>query len=167
MSLCRQNFSKAAEDTLNLQINAELTASYVYQSMATHFDRDDVALPGFRDFFAKSASEEREHAQKLIDYQNLRGGRVIFDNIPKPPNSWDTPLHALEAALALEKSVNEKLLHLHKVASDNVDPQFTDFLEGEFLKEQVQAEKELADLITNLRRVGEGLGVYMFDKNLH
>lgn len=42
-----------------------------------------------------------------------------------------------------------------------------DFIEGEFLKEQVEAQKMISDMITNLRRVGgDGLGLYLFDKNL-
>lgn len=41
-----------------------------------------------------------------------------------------------------------------------------DFLETEFLQEQVDAIKEIADHVTNLKRVGDGLGVYMFDKQL-
>ena len=42
------------------------------------FDREDQALPGFSKFFRKASDEEREHAQKLIDYQNMRGGKVVF-----------------------------------------------------------------------------------------
>lgn len=41
-----------------------------------------------------------------------------------------------------------------------------DFLESEYLQEQVDAIKEIGDHLTNLRRVGEGLGVYIFDKEL-
>ena len=32
---------------------------------AFHFDRDDVALPGFHKFMLKQSDEEREHAQKV------------------------------------------------------------------------------------------------------
>ena len=39
-----------------------------------------------------------------------------------------------------------------------------DWLESEFLDEQVKAIKEISDHITNLKRVGPGLGEYMFDK---
>ena len=42
--------------------------------------------------------------------------------------------------------------------------QFMDFLEGEYLKEQVDAIKEISDHVTNLKRVGPGLGEYMYDK---
>jgi ferritin heavy chain len=59
------------------------------------------------------------------------------------------------------------LLELHaKVTSFN-DPQFCDFLESEFLKEQVESMKEISDMITNLERAGDGLGTYIFDRNLH
>lgn len=40
----------------------------------------------------------------------------------------------------------------------------TDFLEHKFLEEQVKSIKELAGFVTNLKRVGTGLGEYMFDK---
>merc|ERR1711976_512348 len=89
-SMARQNFSKACEDALNEQINAELYASYSYRAMAAYFDRDDIALPGFRDFFKKSAEEETEHAQIFIDYLNQRGGRVSFKPIASPKNEWTT-----------------------------------------------------------------------------
>ena len=42
----------------------------------------------------------------------------------------------------------------------------SDFLEGEFLQEQVDAIKELGEYITQLKRVGPGHGEYHFDKEL-
>ena len=48
---------------------------------AYYFDRDDVALPGFHKFFKKSSEEEREHAEKLMKYQNKRGGRIVLQDI--------------------------------------------------------------------------------------
>lgn len=81
VSRVRQNFAAASEEGVNQQINLELYASYVYMSMAYHFDRDDVALPGFHKFFRKMSDEEREHAEKLMKYQNSRGGKVILRDI--------------------------------------------------------------------------------------
>jgi ferritin heavy chain len=48
---------------------------------AWYFDRDDVALKGFHKFFSESSKEEREHAEKLIKYQNRRGGKVVLQQI--------------------------------------------------------------------------------------
>ena len=71
-------------------------------------------------------------------YRNMRGGRVVFQNITKPnTDDWNTALDAVEASLELEKSVHESLLALHKNAEEHSDGQLTDFIEGEYLKEQV------------------------------
>lgn len=40
-----------------------------------------MALPGFSKFFKNSSDEEREHAEKLMKYQNKRGGRVVLQDI--------------------------------------------------------------------------------------
>merc|ERR1712137_318816 len=111
-------------------------------------------------------STAAEEAQMFIDYLNKRGGRVVFKPIAAPKNEWTTALEALEDALALEKDVNAKLLRMHGIADAANDAQMTDFIEGNFLNEQVDAIKELADMITNLKRVGDGLGVYLFDKDM-
>lgn len=165
MTLCRQNYTEECEAALNKQINMELTASYIYMSMAYHFDRDDVALEGYHKFFKHQSDEEREHAEKLMKYQNKRGGRLVFHDVAKPTQiEWKNAVDALEDALALEKKVNESLLAIHKIASDKDDAHLTDYLEEEFLDEQVQSINQIAKLITNAKRCGTGLGEYQFDK---
>jgi ferritin heavy chain len=168
LSQVRQNFHADSESAINAQINMELRASYVYQSMAFYFDRDDVALSGFSKFFKHNSDEEREHAEKFMSYLNKRGGRVVLKDVSKPANNeWVNGLAALEAALALEKEVNQSLLTLHGVATTNSDPHLTNFLEGKFLDEQVESIKKIGDLITRLKRAGpEGLGEYLFDKDI-
>ncbi|MBN3315623.1 FRIM protein, partial [Atractosteus spatula] len=150
-------------------INMEFYASYTYQSMAYYFDRDDVALKGFYKFFKENSEEEREHGEKLMAFQNKRGGRVVLENIKKPErDEWGSGLEAMQAALELEKKVNQALLELHKLASDKVDPHLCDFLETHYLDEQVKAIKKLGDHITNLKKMGapsNGLAEYLFDKH--
>jgi len=169
VSQCRQNYHSESEAGINRQINMELYASYTYQSMSFYFDRDDVALPGFAKYFNKASEEEREHAEKFMKYQNKRGGRIVLQDIKKPDrDEWGTGLEAMQVALQLEKSVNQSLLDLHQVAGSHNDAQMCDFLESEFLEEQVKAIKEIGDHITQLKRVGPGLGEYLYDKeNLH
>ena len=168
MSLARQNFHAETELALNKQISMELYASYVYQSMAYYFDRDDVALPGFYKFFKHQSDEEREHAEKLMKYINKRGGRVALQDVKRPTNDeWTNGLNALQTSLDLEKRVNQSLLDLHALASTHNDPQLCDFIEGEYLKEQVDSIKQISEMITRLKRAGaEGLGEYLFDKDL-
>ncbi|XP_043289562.1 soma ferritin-like [Venturia canescens] len=168
MSRPRQNFHVECERAINKQINMELYASYVYLSMAYHFDRSDVALPGLHNYFKKASDEEREHAMKLLTYQNKRGGTIVMEDIKVPSKSdWGTAKEAMTEALDLEKQVNLSLLELHALGSSHNDPNLLDFLESEYLQEQVDAIKEISDHITNLERVGEGLGVFVFDKELN
>ncbi|XP_053122309.1 ferritin heavy chain A-like [Hemicordylus capensis] len=168
-SQVRQNYHHDCEAAVNRMVNMELYASYVYLSMSSYFDRDDVALRHVAEFFKSQSHEEREHAEKLLKFQNQRGGRVFLQDIKKPErDAWGTTLDAMEAALQLEKNVNKALLELHRLAGDNGDPHMCDFLESEYLEEQVKAIKVLGDYITNLRRLGAsqgGLGEYLFDKH--
>jgi ferritin heavy chain len=44
---------------------------------------------------------------EFVKYQNLRGGRVVLQDIIKPvKDEWGSALEALQAALDLEKRVN-------------------------------------------------------------
>lgn len=165
MSLIRQNFDQLSEDAINKQINMELHASYVYLALAYQFDRHDVALKGFFEFFRSNSDEERGHAQKLMKYLNERGGDIKLEPVQPPAKyNFTTGLEAMTAALDLEREVNESLINLHELAAKVGDAHLTDFLEEEFLDEQVKSIKAIGDHITNLKRVGPGLGEFHFDK---
>ena len=169
-SLARQKFVDECEAAINEQINVEYNASYAYHSLYAYFDRDNVALKGFAKF-KESSDEEREHAEMLMEYQNRRGGRVRLQSIVTPLTEFDhsekgDALYAMELALALEKLVNEKLHNLHSVATRCNDPQLSDFVESQFLQEQVDAVKKISEYVTQLRRIGKGHGVWHFDRML-
>ncbi|XP_059175570.1 soma ferritin-like isoform X2 [Physella acuta] len=123
MSLARQNYLEECEAGVNKHINTELNASYIYSSMAFHFERDDVALPGFFKFFKKLSDRGRERAEKFMKYQTKRGGRIILQDV-----------------------------------------KLDEFVEEEFLEEQVDSIKLIASYVTQLTKAGPGLGEYLFDK---
>jgi len=88
----------------------------------------------------------------------------VLQQLAKPTqDEWSSPLEAVSAALELEKTT---LLNLHKIAGERTDPQLCDFLESNFLEEQVHAIKELAEMVTKLKRAGSGLGEHILDKEL-
>ncbi|XWS60001.1 hypothetical protein CRYUN_Cryun08bG0170600 [Craigia yunnanensis] len=170
-SLARQKYTDECEAAINEQINVEYTVSYVYHSLYAYFDRDNIALKGLAKFFKESSEEEREHAEKLMEYQNVRGGKVKLHSILMPPSEFEhaekgDALYAMELALSLEKLTNEKLLSLHNVAEQNNDAQMAEFIEREFLSEQVEAIKKIAEYVAQLRMVGKGHGVWHFDQRL-
>jgi ferritin heavy chain len=72
----------------------------------------------------------------------------------------------MELALSLEKLNFQKLRELHDVAAEANDAQMCDFIEGTLLAPQVQSVKEVAEYVSQLRRVGKGLGVFEFDRYL-
>ncbi|KAJ4840495.1 Enoyl-CoA isomerase/hydratase fer4 [Turnera subulata] len=161
LSLARQNYSDMCEAGINEQINVEYSVSYVYHAMYAYFDRDNVALKGIAKFFKDSSLEEREHAEKFIEYQNKRGGKVKLQSMLKPLSEFyhadkGDALYAMELALSLERLNNEKLQNLHKLASDNNDLHLMDFVESEFLTEQVESIKKLSEYVAQLRRLGKG-----------
>ena len=163
--LARQNYNEECIAAINKQINMELYQSYVFTSIAMYFNRDDVARPGIHKFFLRYSREVREHAEKLMEYQNKRGGRIILQDIKKPEkDDWGSPLEAMEYALQIEKGHYKEMLKLHEIAEKHGDKELMNFIENEFLHEDIELMKKLGDHISNLERVGHGLGEYQFDK---
>uniref|UniRef100_A0A8C0HDF1 Ferritin n=1 Tax=Chelonoidis abingdonii TaxID=106734 RepID=A0A8C0HDF1_CHEAB len=136
-------------------------------------------------FQREQSHKERERAEKFLKYQNRRGGRIILQDIKvrnqsgckrrisgnkhKPErDEWGNSQEALECALQLEKTLNEALLDMHKLATEQNDPHLCDFLKSDYLEEQVKAIKQLGDHLTNLKRLEvpqNGMGEYLFDKH--
>ena len=73
-------------------------------------------------------------------------------------------VYAMELALSLEKLTNQKLLNLHTIAQEANDGQMTDFIEGNFLTDQVQAIKKVSEYVSQLRKIGQGHAVWNFDQ---
>lgn len=171
-----KNFScwnSECENYVNKQINVELDASHQYLSLYNYFNRDDVGLENVANFFKKCSEEEREHAFKFIDYQNMRGGKVKLNTInqynyePVGDDIKSDVLKAFELVIQLENIVYQHLLKLHIIGEKCNDPQFCDFIEGEFLKEQVEGIYDLNKKISVLKRIGsDGHGIWEFNNKL-
>uniref|UniRef100_UPI00398F1C59 ferritin, heavy subunit-like n=1 Tax=Pristiophorus japonicus TaxID=55135 RepID=UPI00398F1C59 len=132
-----QNCEDAANKQANKQLNMELYSSYVYLSI-------DVVLRHFAEFFKEQSHEEREHAEKLMEFQNRRGGWIILGDVKKPEqDEWSNGLEAMQRALQMEKNVNQSLLDLHKLSSEDRPSCNCDFLETHYLDEQVKMIKKL------------------------
>ncbi len=151
--------------------SVEYNVSYIYHSLYAYFNRDNVGLPGIAAHFKRESAEERAHAELLMDYQCLRGGRVALRPLAAPLAEFGhgekgDALYAFELALSLEKLNFQKLRALHEVAERHGDSQMCDFVEGALLADQAASVKEVAEKVAQLRRVGQGLGVFQFDAAL-
>ena len=165
--ICR-NYSTEVEAAVNRLVNMQLRASYTYLSLGFCFNRDDVALEGVGHFFRELAKEKREGVERLLKLQNQRGGRALFLDVQKPSqDEWGKTQDTMEAALLVEKNLNQALLDLHGLASARRDPHICDFLENHFLDEEVKLIKKMGDHLTNLLRLAgpqAGLGEYLFER---
>lgn len=64
----------------------------LFRFQGSHFLQDKVNRPGFAKFFLESASEERQHALKLMEYLLMRGELTTHDEFNK---IIDSPVSAL------------------------------------------------------------------------
>lgn len=156
--------NKAVEDALNEQINAEMASAYLYLSMAAHFEAE--RLPGFARWMRLQAQEELGHGMQFYDHLVDRGGRVLLAAIDRPPSDFGTPLAAMERVLEHEQRVTAAIHALYDLADKEGDHASRPLLLS-FISEQVEEEKAAAQIVDQLRMVGEQRGPLLFiDRHL-
>ncbi len=141
--------SKKLSDAFNAQVNAELWSSNLYLSMAVYFKK--AGLNGFAHWMEKQATEEWEHAQKMIDYAIDRGGDIEIGQINTVPTTWASVPEVFEEVYKHECHVSELIDKMVNIAEADKDHASRDFLFG-FVREQVEEEssaKEIVDLLKN------------------
>lgn len=90
-----------------------------------------------------------------MEYLNLRGGAVVFTGISGVDlnylnDSSNDILFSFKKALNMEQKVYQSLLEVHKISEECNDPQFTDFIESEYLEEQINSINLISKYITQL-----------------
>ncbi len=155
---------KPMQDAMNEQINKELFSSYLYLSMAAHFE--DKNLAGFAHWMRTQADEEREHGMKFYDFILERGGRVMLKGIDAPRTEWSSSLEIAEEVAAHEAKVTASIYELYEIAMQEKDYPAQVMLQW-FISEQVEEEKNAAELVANLRLIEDrGTAVLMLDHRL-
>jgi len=140
------------EEILNSQLNFEIYSSYIYFSMSAYFNH--LNLPGFASWMQAQTQEELVHAMKLYNYINEKGGRIKIDQVPKPPEEWDSPLAAFEHALSHEKIVTGRINNMVKLADELKDSDTHNALQW-FVKEQVEEEESVGKVVQKIKQTGD------------
>jgi len=164
---------------MRAQIEEELKASMQYLAMGAHFSRDVINRPGFAQLFFNAATEERDHAIKLISYLLMRGeltenvSELIKKQYIPATTSWAYGVDALRDALKLEAFVTKKIRGVIKTCEENEssynDYHLVDYLTGDFLEEQYHGQRDLAGKVSTLDKMMDKhgpLGEFLFDKKL-
>ena len=153
---------KRIEEAFNIQINAELYSAYLYLSMASYFEAQN--LPGFANWMRVQFQEEQFHAFKMFDFINERGGRVILTKIDGPKVEWENVIDVFEEVLAHEQHVTSLINNLMDIAIDERDHATRSFLNW-FVDEQVEEESTAEAIIAELKLIdGKGNGILMMDR---
>lgn len=155
---------KKMEDAFNDQINKELYSEYLYLAMKGFFA--ELNLPGFVNWFDVQVQEERAHAIGMFDYVFERNGQVKLEAIEKPELKGSTPLEIFEQVLEHEEFVTSRINALMDVADEVKDRAALSFLDW-YLKEQVEEESNVGNVLATLRLIGDDKkALFMLDKEL-
>lgn len=149
------------------QVAMEIEAFYAYQALASFFEHPDRALLNVAKYFRVMAAEEIEHSKKFEDYLILRGVQPAFRDLKAfNPDKNLTLQQAFEQALKFEQTVFASIRKIHDCANEAGDGHLTTFLEDVFYEEQLHAEQELNGCLTVIKRLGAGVGEFLFDKEV-
>jgi ferritin len=131
-------------DALNAQISKEFYAAHQYTAIATWYAGE--TYPQLAKFFYDQASEEREHALKMVNYLLDRNEKVDFKEIGQPKADFPDWIAPLRLALEQEQGVTVAISELQGIARETHDFVSEQFLHW-FLEEQVEEEASMSDLI--------------------
>jgi len=156
--------SKKMQDALNKQLNAELYSSYLYLSMAAHFESTN--MKGFANWMSMQSTEEYDHAMKFYKYIIDVGAKVTLTTIDGPKGKWTSPKQAFEDALAHEKKITKMINELADLAVTEKDHASNIFLQW-FVTEQVEEVASVEDIVNKFEMIGDNKsGLFMLDREL-
>jgi ferritin len=156
--------SSALTNAINEQITLELSSAYVYLGMALWCQ--DHGFKGAAHWFQKQFSEEQGHAFKLMTFLQDRDAQVALQNIPAPNADYASFKEVFEMALKHEQHVTASINKLYELSlTENDYP--TQIMLQWFIKEQVEEENTVKDILDNFKMVGEhGSAMFMLDRSL-
>ncbi len=135
---------KPVLDALNKQIQQELMASYNYTALSIWFDQQ--LLKGFSEYFKKQAEEEREHANKILEYIQDHSEVVTLGPLAAPRQEFGNAIDALKFARENERNNTASIHNLYNLTVKEGDLA-TQQMMGWFISEQVEEEKWAEDFV--------------------
>ena len=144
--------SRELADAFNAQIGNELGASLQYISIAAHFRQRHLTL--LAKLFMEQSHEERQHAQKFIDYLLDTKAELRIPAIAAPKPTFASADDAVSAALQWENDVTAQVTRLMDRAVNENDYLAQSFLQW-FIDEQLEEVVKMDRLLGVIRQSGE------------
>ena len=149
-------------DSLNEQVGHEFAASLQYVAIAAYFDSDN--LPVLARHFYLQASEERDHAMRIVKFIVDADGRLVIPAIPAPRSAFSSAQEAVQLSLDWERIVTQQINALMDRAITENNHIARNFLEW-FINEQLQEMASMETLLGMVRRAGEA-GLLLVESHL-
>ncbi|MBD3403047.1 ferritin [candidate division GN15 bacterium] len=140
--------SKKMADRLNLQVNNEYYAFWIYQQMSFAFE--DMGLTVFAKLFHKQAAEEREHAEKIAKYLVDQGAPVVLSELGAPKTKFKSAEEIIKGAVDHELKVTKDWNEISDMAIKEKD-HATRVLADWFVEEQVEEVSSMEELLNMVK----------------
>jgi ferritin len=148
---------------LNRQFNQEFSASHSYRALSLWCD--DQNLQGFSRYFAKQASEEQEHADRMTKHLIDRGILPELEAIPAPKTSFDSLLDAARHAQAMEHGNTQGINAVYEAALAAKDYP-AQVLMLSFIQEQVEEEAWCLEMVERVQAASCAGGLSDLDRHI-
>lgn len=149
---------------LNQHLTLEFRAAHEYLAMSIWLAEHD--LPGFSKWMAKQSSDERMHAQRIINHLVERDQKVKLPAVSAPPADWKSAEVLCAHVLKNEQAVTASINNLYAMAEKAKDRPATIMLQW-FVNEQMEEEASARAVLGRIRLAGNtGVGLLMIDQEL-
>ncbi|MCC7181785.1 MAG: ferritin [Acidobacteria bacterium] len=149
---------------LNQHLTLEFRAAHEYLAMAIWLAEHD--LPGFAKWMTQQSSDERMHAQRIIDHLVERDQKVKLPAVAAPPMDWKSAEALCTHVLKNEQDVTASINNLYAMAEKAKDRPATIMLQW-FVNEQMEEEAAARAVLGRIRLAGNtGVGLLMIDQEL-
>ncbi|OBV29713.1 ferritin [Helicobacter sp. CLO-3] len=154
--------SKEVIKKLNSQVVEEMYASNLYLSMSSwcYTHRFD----GAGAFLFDHASQESDHAKKLITYLNETDSALTITQIDKPEADFKSLLDVFERTYKHELSITKSINELVEFTLAHKDYSTFNFLQW-YVAEQHEEEALFRGIVDKIKLVGDGgNSLYLVDQ---
>lgn len=149
-------------DRLNDQVAKEMFAANLYLSMSSwcYTHRFD----GAGAFLFEHASQESDHAKRLITYLNETDSTLKLQQIPSPESSFASLLDVFSKTYEHEVSITQSINELVEFTLGQKDFSTFNFLQW-YVSEQHEEEALFRGIVDKIKLVGDsGSSLYLVDQ---
>ncbi|MCW1360979.1 ferritin [Campylobacter sp. US33a] len=154
--------SKEVIKLLNEQINKEMYAANLYLSMSSWCYENSFDGAGL--FLFQHASEESEHAKKLITYLNETDSKVELKAVAEPEQNFSSLLDVFEKTFKHEQSITASINNLVDHMLTHKDYATFNFLQW-YVSEQHEEEALFRGIVDKIKLISDNAnGLYLADQ---